>query len=574
MGKHSNLLFVISAIILLTACQTATSTTLSTGVSPTHTPPTLAPTAEPIAEVTAVPSAQPTAAPTTVPPTAPPPPTATPEPVTVGFDAVVPDEMKTAVAAIVQAHPDQFALTDGDADLLLTVGQNSAVGESVFAVAAPFPTIADDISLTEVQSAWQNGSLVLTPEMDAILRGWWGEPETEATIIAPEALIETLWQTQTTYDEPVLTILPFEQLDPRLKVLAVDGNSPISVFYDPNSYSLKLNFGWVGEETAFTQMNTYWSEPITNRHDDQLTHITMTGPSGLSRAVADRMEKYGYQYPGEEIAPITQAADIAHMSHENPFAPDCPDPMPTGGTTFCAQPKTIELMTWLGVDVVELTGNHLNDWGRHNLLFTLDLYDEVGIAGYGGGRNLEEAQQPLFIEHNGNKIAFVGCNPVGPWGVWAQEDEPGALPCDDYSVNIAQIQELAAQGYVVVGSIQFVEHFQYDVYQPQRDAFMGFARAGASIVHGAHGHHPMGFAFSDDRFVHYGTGNTFADQMFSLGTRQMFMNTYVVYNGRLLSTELWTGMIEDYARPRQMTEEERSQLLQSVFDGSDFALGE
>ena len=84
----------------------------------------------------------------------------------------------------------------------------------------------------------------------------------------------------------------------------------------------------------------------------------------------------------------------------------------------------------------------------------------------------------------------------------------------------------------------------------------------------------MGFAFSDDRFVHYGTGNTFADQMFSLGTRQMFMDTYVIYNGRLLSTDLWTGMIEDYARPRKMTEEERIQLLQSVFDGSDFALGE
>jgi hypothetical protein len=54
----------------------------------------------------------------------------------------------------------------------------------------------------------------------------------------------------------------------------------------------------------------------------------------------------------------------------------------------------------------------------------------------------------------------------------------------------------------------------------------------------------------------------------------MFVNTYVIYNGRLLSTDLWTGMIEDYARPRQMTTEERSQLLQSVFDGSDFSLGE
>ena len=561
MRKYSGLFFVL---ILLTACQTA--------VTQTPIPPTLAAMAEPIVALTAVPTVEPTDAPPTA--TIPPLPTATPEPLTVGFDAVVPDEMRTAVSAIIQEHPDQFSLAETDADLLLTVQEEAPIGEWIFAVAAPFPTFADDISLADVQELWLNGELVLTAEIDPILRGWWGEPAVGATIVAPDLLIETLWQTQTSYDEPVLTVLPFEQIDPRLKVLAVDGNSPISVFYDPASYGLKLPLGWMGEATSVAQLESLWTKPITNRHDDQITHITMTGPSGLSRAVADRMEKYGYQYPGEEIAPIMQAADIAHMSHENAFAPDCPDPTPTGGTTFCAQPKTIELMTWLGVDVVELTGNHLNDWGRQNLSFTLDLYDEVGIAGYGGGRNLEDAAQPLLIEHNGNKIAFVGCNPVGPWGVWAQEDEPGALPCDDYSFSIAQIQELAAQGYVVVGSIQFLEHFQYDPFQPQRDAFMGFANAGASIVHGAHGHHPMGFAFSGDHFVHYGTGNTFADQMFSLGTRQMFVDTYVVYNGRLLSTDLWTGMIEDYARPRKMTEEERIQLLQSVFDGSDFRLGE
>jgi len=571
MHKYSGLGIIIFAVMLLAACQTA--------VSETPISPTFAATTPPPAEATAVPPPTQTPAPPAPTATIQPTPTVTPAPLMIGFDAAVPPDLKTAVAAIVQQYPAQYALADADADLLLTVQETAPIGEWIFAVAAPFPTFADDLPLTDVQAAWQDGKLVVTAEMAAILRGWWGEPAVQPTVVAPELLIETLWRTQTSYAEPVLTIVPFEQLDPRLKVLAVDGNSPISLFYDPANYELKLSLGWVEATpsmgaTAVAQLAALWPEPLTNRRDDQITHITMTGPSGLSRAVADRMEKYGYQYPGEEIAPIMQAADIAHMSHENAFAPDCPDPTPTGGTTFCAQPKTIDLMTWLGVDVVELTGNHLNDWGRQNLLFTLDLYEEKGIQWYGGGRNLEDARQPLLLEHNGNKIAFVGCNPVGPWGVWAREDEPGALPCDDYSFSLAQIQELAAQGYVVVGSIQYLEQFQYDVFQPQRDAFMGFAKAGASIVHGAHGHHPMGFAFSGDHFIHYGTGNTFADQMFSLGTRQMFVDTYVIYNGRLLGTDLWTGLIEDYARPRKMTADERIQLLQSVFDGSDFRLGE
>jgi poly-gamma-glutamate synthesis protein (capsule biosynthesis protein) len=53
-----------------------------------------------------------------------------------------------------------------------------------------------------------------------------------------------------------------------------------------------------------------------------------------------------------------------------------------------------------------------------------------------------------------------------------------------------------------------------------------------------------------------------------LGTRQSFVDTYVVYDGRLLSVELFTSLIENYCCPRAMTGEERDQLLQSVFQAS------
>jgi poly-gamma-glutamate synthesis protein (capsule biosynthesis protein) len=46
------------------------------------------------------------------------------------------------------------------------------------------------------------------------------------------------------------------------------------------------------------------------------------------------------------------------------------------------------------------------------------------------------------------------------------------------------------------------------------------------------------------------------------------VDTYVIYDNRLLSVELWTGLIENYARPRQMTAEERAQLLQTLFQAS------
>nr|HID15052.1 hypothetical protein [Anaerolineae bacterium] len=65
-----------------------------------------------------------------------------------------------------------------------------------------------------------------------------------------------------------------------------------------------------------------------------------------------------------------------------------------------------------------------------------------------------------------------------------------------------------------------------------------------------------------------GLGNLFFDQMQSLETRQEFVDRHVFYDGRHISTELLTAMLEDYARPRPMTDEEREALLRAAFGAS------
>ena len=80
--------------------------------------------------------------------------------------------------------------------------------------------------------------------------------------------------------------------------------------------------------------------------------------------------------------------------------------------------------------------------------------------------------------------------------------------------------------------------------------------------------HAQAFAFEGDTFIHYGPGNLFFDQMDMMGTRQTFVDTHVIYDGRLISVELWTGLIENWARPRLMNAEERADFLQTVFQAS------
>lgn len=509
-----------------------------------------------------------TPTPAELPPTAEP----TPEPVGVWADQTVPLAIQTAVQLAADGYPEIYQAVEGEgeADLTVRVNEGRPIANWVYVLVAPFPTVIDGMTLVDLEAAWDRGELLVDPETASVFRILWGEGAVSAQTVAPIDFVAALWQRQAASETAVLGLVPFEQLEPQLKVLAVEGLSPVSAEFDPDNYPLSVPFGLVGEANEMNLLLSNWPEPLTNRQDNLITHIAMTGPAGMRRAVADRMEKYGLTYPAEETGPVLQAVDIAHMSNENAFASDCPLPDPFDSVNVCNRDEYLELMTWMGIDINEMTGNHLNDWGVESLQHTFDLYDAAGIQTFGGGRDLAAAQAPLLIEHNGNRLAFVGCNPVGPPSGWAGVNYPGSTPCDSYDFVLNQISELDAAGHLVFATVQYAEYYQYETTAVQRTDFHNLAAAGATAVSGSHGHHPQGFSFFADSFIHYGLGNLLADQMFSLPTRQTFIDIYTVYDGRLISVELWTGLIEDYARQRLMTAEERQDLLRTVFGVSDW----
>lgn len=495
--------------------------------------------------------------------------TATPAPWQVAADPAVPEELAATAQEIVAAHPERFAWAeeeDGlDADVALRMaplGQENGLATWVYAVAVPFATVADGVTLTELQASWRGEggpSPLLTPATEALLLQLWGEGRAE--IVAASELEDALWARRSAW-----TLAPFHQLTAALKVWNVDGLSPVAVDFTPATYPLALELAADGDAEAVSAFAALWDGPATNRDPEKITRIAMTGVTALVRATAYQMETRSITYPGEEVGPVLQAADIAHVSNEVAFVPDCPPPHYIGGTTFCSSPRYMELLQFLGVDVVELTGNHVNDWGAGYIPYTLQLYDNAGMRYFGGGRNLAEAQQPAIFEHNGNTIVFLGCNPAGPAGAWAGEEWGGARPCDDSFTG--QIRSFRDGGAFVMVTQQYWESYHYGPTAEQREAFVALADAGASAVSGSQAHHVQGFGFENGAFIHYGLGNLFFDQMDQPGTRQSFVDLYTVYENRLLNVTLWTGLIENYARPRLMTPEERTDLLQTVFQAS------
>lgn len=486
---------------------------------------------------------------------------ATPVRLSVTADSAVPDELVQAVQQAAQTAGDEWAWqAEPPATLVLQVGDGVTWAEWVYVVAAPFATVTDGLTWEELQAAWAGrsaNSLVLDEETASVFAALWGPPQGVQVVVA-DRLRQVLWA-----ERPSITLLPFHQLTPDLKVLELDGVSPLDANFSPALYRLTVPFGLTGAEaTRFAAL----SQPMNNYDAEKLTRVAMTGVTALVRATAYQMELNGVLYPGTEVAAVMKTADITHVSNEVAFAPDCPYPNPIGGTTFCSREQYFPLLQEIGVDVVELTGNHINDWGRENFVYTLDLYDAAGMVYFGGGRNSSQATEAAVFTHHGNQIAFVGCNPVGPANAWATENGAGSRPCEDGFYE--QIGRLQREGMVVIATLQYFEDYRYSPTRDQVIDFQAVAEAGATAVSGSQGHHAQGFAFYQNRFIHYGLGNLFFDQMDQMGTRQMFVDSYVIYNGRLLSVELWTGLIENWAHPRLMTPEERAQLLTTVFQAS------
>jgi poly-gamma-glutamate synthesis protein (capsule biosynthesis protein) len=473
--------------------------------------------------------------------------------------------------------PQELQIVDQPegASLRIIPGDQHIISRWVYALVAPFPTLDDGVSMEQLQRAWREGGgapLYLDESTLSVFAARWGAPGPGAvTVLPPEGLLDQAWNSR-----PSRVILPFEALEPRWKVLEVDGLSPLRKGFDPAVYPLTLPVSLEGDpalvEALSSQHGLDSAAPLiagTNRSPDRLTTLAMTGVTALVRATAFTMEQQGVRYPAQDIGGWLREADITHISNEVPFARDCPFPNPVQeGMRFCSDPRYMALLEDVGTDIVELTGDHFQDWGEGAMLFTLDLYRERGWPYYGGGANLEEARQAVTLEHNGNRLAFIGCNGKGGGFAQAGPHHPGAVKCDMDWMH-AEITRLRGEGYLPIVTFQHFEYYTYKAQPDQVRDFRGMAQAGAVIVSGSQAHQPQGLEFESGALIHYGLGNLFFDQYdVSLACRQAFIDRHVFYDGRYISTELLPILFVDYARARPMTPDERAELLQSVFRAS------
>ena len=447
--------------------------------------------------------------------------------------------------------------------------RSTPIIERYYAVVAPFATVRDDISLNELQQRWQgfDGTpLFVTVDADAPLEALWGT--TTNPILPVTELLSTLENTP-----DALGIMPFDQLDPRFKVLTIDGVNVLDNRLDPTTYPLAFAIHAKGMGASLlTELLHPVVTPPTNRDAAQLTTLMMTGVTAMSRGTAAAMERSGILYPAAIISATLAAADITHISNEIPFLDDCVVNNTLNNLILCSHTNYWATLEAVGTDIVGLSGNHVNDFGREGARRSLQFYKDNNIPIYGSGLTIEEACAPLQWEHNGNSFAFFAFLAFGPESAWVTETEPGACYYYDRKEELlTAVREAAKTVDIVAVELQYEEtYFPYPTAN-QVIEFRELREAGAAVVTGVQSHVPQALEpygandAGDPGVIVYGLGNLFFDQMWSWETRTELYARHTIYRGRVISTEILTGVLEDFAQPRWATPEERAGILSSIF---------
>ena len=462
------------------------------------------------------------------------------------------------------------------AQIIFSQEPGREAGSWFYLAVTPFYSSLEEIKSADLHSCWENGissshpfnQILLSEDTHNTFTMLWGPSNPNCVEIAhPNDLSRSLWSAN-----EAVGLIPFEMADPSLKVLPIDSEDPFGADFNRDIYPLALRINYeLSDPGLFPAVPDFY---ITNFDSSKLTSIALTGVTAMVRHTAYIMEKEGILYPAIDIQGLLADADITHINNEVPFASDCPYPDANQySLNFCSDDRYIQLMEAIGTDIVELSGDHFGDWGPEAMLHTIDLYDQEGWLTYGGGENLTAGLSPVYLSHNENHFAFIGCNAknVERYAT-ASSDNPGAVMCD-FEWMIPEIERLASEGYLVIATMQHEEVDDFGSISLQRYDFRRLAEAGAVIVSGSQSHHPQGFEYTGSSFIHYGLGNLFFDQWrlalvdpeLHANKDKSFVDLHFFYNGKHIGTRLVPLQFVDNARPRLMTAEEKTPLMNEIY---------
>lgn len=212
----------------------------------------------------------------------------------------------------------------------------------------------------------------------------------------------------------------------------------------------------------------------------------------------------------EEVKDLLKQFDLVVANLETPFI--------NGQKTFGNKSaylgssiRNIELLKYIGINIVNLANNHIFDYGKGGFGLTKRILDENRIAYFGvEGKNVK-------IELNGNRIAFSGycCYSTNPVGIG--KDGINEL---NYSEVKKSLINCHKEGYNNILSIHTgQEHINYPNYDHINFA-RGLTEFAPYVYYGHHPHVLQGVEEFNDSLIAYSLGNFCFDDVYTVKSKE------------------------------------------------------
>ena len=377
--------------------------------------------------------------------------------------------------------------------------------------------------------------------------------ETSINVEEPELLFADAYVNEANYKMIDVNDLDFTQ-----KLLSLNGKYYLDEFNAGAVFRvIRFDSEKYTEEIAPLIGDTFVQE-----FPDESSVLTFaqTGVTALSRGMNRKLYQVGdAKYFSEKIAGFLSGFDLTHTSNESSFTNYA------SSENICSDPRFIDTLLDIGLDIVELTGNHNQDCGDEAASSTIDIYTTNGIRMVGGGKTATEAAVPLEIDEKGSNITFLAYN-LSTGGA-TYDNTPGANQY--YEENaVAEINAAKERGDFVIVDIQYYECSMYaseyedntcDYANSAAGDQVGFFRhlidLGADMVAGTSAHQPQTFELYGDGVIYYGLGNLFFDQVWWPGTTRSLVLANYFYKDKLLQTKI-VPTVYDAALQTELMDEE------------------
>ncbi|MGE5216868.1 MAG: CapA family protein [Chloroflexota bacterium] len=175
--------------------------------------------------------------------------------------------------------------------------------------------------------------------------------------------------------------------------------------------------------------------------------IALAGDTMLTRKLTPFREKRFL-----DLREILRGADAVFANLEGTVHTwDEGTPGITQGTFMTTEPKLLDDLKWLGVNMVSCANNHAFDYGEGGVLANLKHLDAAGLAHAGTGRNLAEARAPAYLDTPHGRVALIAATATfRPWNQAGEQrpdlrGRPGINPLafqTTYHVDAAAFDQL------------------------------------------------------------------------------------------------------------------------------------